>query len=148
MYEHDSRAKAEKAARAWRDSIPSELGDTFREVVGALDGWWGEIFNWYEHPISNAYTESINRIAKDMNRMGRGYGFEVIRARLVYDQTARSKTTQSIRGRKPASGSGSLSMGRMSWVSVGDDTPTVKTIEYGPHIPTLFDLLEQGHFET
>jgi transposase len=148
LYEHDSRAKAEKAAKAWKDSIPPELSDTFREVVGALDSWCGEIFNWYEHPISNAYTESINRIAKDMNRMGRGYSFEVIRARLVYDQTARSKTTQSIRARKAASSGGSLSMGRMTWGSVGDDTTVVKTIEYGPHIPTLCDLLEQGHFKT
>lgn len=147
LYEHDSRAKAEKAAKAWKDSIPSELSDTFREVVGALDNWWVQIFNWYDHPISNAYTESINRIAKDMNRMGRGYSFEVIRARLVYDQTARSKTTQSIRARKPASGGGSLNMGRMSWGSIADEGPVIKMIEYGPHIPTLCDLLEQGYFE-
>lgn len=147
LYEHGSRAKAEKAARAWIESIPPELGDTFRETVQALNNWWTEIFNWYEHPVTNAYTESINRLAKDMNRMGRGYSFDVIRARLVYDHTARSKTTQSIRARKPKSGGGAPSMGRMSWGSDVDETVEVGSIEYGAHIPTLCDLLEQGHFE-
>ena len=44
-----------------------------------------QIFNYYDCRISNAYTESINRIGKDINRMGRGYSFEVIRVRLLYE---------------------------------------------------------------
>ena len=35
-------------------------------------------------PVTNAYTESINRLAKDKNREGRGYSFEVMRARMLY----------------------------------------------------------------
>jgi hypothetical protein len=35
-------------------------------------------------PITNAFTESINRLAKDKNRDGRGYSFEVMRARMLY----------------------------------------------------------------
>jgi hypothetical protein len=34
-------------------------------------------------PVTNAYTESINRLAKDKNREGRGYSFEVMRARML-----------------------------------------------------------------
>lgn len=144
LYEHNSRADAEKAAKDWKDSIPPALRDTFREVVNALDSWWSEIFNWYDCPISNAYTESINRIAKDMNRMGRGYSFEVIRARLLFDQKARSKTTQSIRKRSSpkTKAEDDISIGFVQCTN----GPT-KTIEYGPHIPTLCDLLEQGYFE-
>jgi len=38
-------------------------------------------------------------------------------------------------------------MGRMTFASyeAAEDKP--KLIEYGPHIPTLCDLLESGHFE-
>lgn len=35
-------------------------------------------------PVTNAFTESINRLAKDRNREGRGYSFEVMRARMLY----------------------------------------------------------------
>lgn len=40
-------------------------------------------------PVTNAYTESINRLAKDKNREGRGYSFEMMRARMFY--TAKHK---------------------------------------------------------
>jgi len=33
--------------------------------------------------ITNAYTESFNSIARKMDRMGRGYSFEVLRAKLL-----------------------------------------------------------------
>jgi transposase len=34
-------------------------------------------------PVTNAYTESIN-LAKDKNREGSGYSFEVMRIRMLY----------------------------------------------------------------
>jgi len=34
--------------------------------------------------VTNAYTESANGLAKIVNRAGRGYGFGVIRARVLY----------------------------------------------------------------
>lgn len=149
LYEQPSEADAKDMAQAWLQSIPEPIAWAFRETAHALESWWDEVFNHYQCRISNAYTESVNRLAKDMNRMGRGYSFEVIRARLVYDQTARSKTTQSVRQRaKPAAPSrGPVSMGRMTFAvyEAAEDKP--KLIEYGPHIPTLCDLLESGHFE-
>lgn len=145
LYDYPNRASAEAAARAWKDSIPVELDGTFREVRNALDSWWTEIFNWYECQISNGYTESINRLAKDMNRMGRGYSFDVIRARLIYDEVARKPTRKVVRPkqRPPMM---ELSMGRMTPDMMTSSQE--KVIEYGPHIPTLCDLLEVGHFET
>lgn len=135
LYDYLSRA------RAWKDLIPTELDGTFREARNALDNWWTEIFNWYEYRISNGYTESINRLAKEMDRIGGGYSFDVIRARLVYDEMARKPMCKVVRP-KPWQQTWELTMGRM--------TPDIMTysqekgIEYGPHIPTLFDLLESG----
>ncbi|MBK1864632.1 transposase, partial [Escherichia coli] len=42
-------------------------------------------------PVTNAYTESINRLAKDKNREGRGYSFEVMRARMLYTTKHKKK---------------------------------------------------------
>lgn len=147
LYEYRNRADAEQAARDWKASIPPELREHFREVVNALDSCWELIFNWYEYPVSNAYTESINRLAKDMNRMGRGYSFEVIRARLVFDEVARKPNKKTLRPKtrkQPPSGA----MGRTtSYSAFAAPEQKTRVVEYGPHIPTLCDRLEAGVFE-
>lgn len=148
LYFGDGRTHAERLGRQWCDEIPESLAWAFREAKGALLSWWDEIFNYYEYPISNAYTESVNRLAKDMNRMGRGYSFEVIRARLVYDEKARRKTRNSIRGRARAGDLDTTTA--IQFVRLAETKPSETQgnyVEYGPHIPTLCDLLEAGHFE-
>src|SRR5690606_27201163 len=140
IYNCVDKEDAQAFARAWLDSLPPEMEYAFGAARTALTSWWGEIFNFYDHQVTNAYTESTNRLAKDMNRMGRGYSFEVMRARLIYEKQARKPTTK-VRGRKPKSFLPEKVMYRFS---MADEN--VKAIEYGPHIPTLCDLLEKGCF--
>lgn len=72
--------------------------------------------------------------------MGRGYSFEVMRARLIYEKQARKPTTK-LRERKPKGKPQPETLSR----SVGlEKVP--RTVEYGAHIPTLCELLESGHF--
>ena len=73
--------------------------------------------------ITNAYTECLNGLIKIANRMGRGYSFEIIRAKTLYAKYARRV------------GSG---------IRIGEGTGTPTTVEYGPHIPTLVDIAESG----
>lgn len=120
IYRHTSKADAMQAAEEWDASIPSNVASAFSEVRGALRSWWTEIFNHYDCPVSNANIESINNLANGMNRMGRGYSFNVIRARLLFDDEARTDTQTTIR-KKP-------------------------NTEYGPYIPTLVRKLETGDF--
>lgn len=89
IYNCGDKEDAQAFARAWLDSLPPEMEYAFGAARTALTNWWGEIFNFYDHRVTNAYTESTNRLAKDMNRMGRGYSFEVMRARLIYEKQAR-----------------------------------------------------------
>lgn len=102
--------------------------------------------NFYEQPVSNAYTESVNAIARFINRIGRGYSFEVLRARLLYNDQAIAESSTSVRKKirrpKPSSHD-SFSFGRM----IADrDQYEETTTNYGPHIPTLIRLLEEGYF--
>lgn len=99
IYNHKTRNDAQKAAKEWLQSIDKDVAWAFRETMGALQNWWTEIFNYYEYPTSNAYTESINNIAKGMNRMGRGYSSDVIRARLLYDSEGLKDTRTTIRNK-------------------------------------------------
>jgi len=56
-----------------------------RDAEQALAAWIDDI------PVTNAFTESINRLAKDKNRDGRGYSFEVMRARMLWGQFTKRK---------------------------------------------------------
>lgn len=148
IWDHKSRPEAETACATWLGNIPLELAATFKDLTTAVHNWHDEIFAYFEQPITNAYTESVNRLAKDMNRMGRGYSFEVIRARMLYNEKARKD--------------GAV----VEKVVVEDDTPVSteffskvthsaatrrkvvsRVVEYGPYIPTLSRLLEEGYFE-
>jgi len=155
IYAHQSKDDAQKAAQEWLGSMDKDVAWAFRENMGALQSWWTEIFNHYDFPTSNAYTESINNIAKGMNRMGRGYSFDVIRARLLFDDDARKDTRTTIRKKtrkvveqQPTmeffSG---LSMSRMMTQAIQYETTYEDAVvEYGPYLPTLAKKLEAGEF--
>lgn len=140
IYEYGSRATAEDAASKWASSLPTEVGKDFRDLTTALGNWHREIFNYYENPVTNAYTESLNGLARVVNRMGRGYSFEVLRARLLYEQKA-LKTGPALRKKPRLPKEVNYSKGQSA-----DDEESVSLIEYGAHLPTLLELSEGGHF--
>lgn len=142
IYECKDKAEAQERALAWKSSIPKEVEHAFFEVVRALGNWWDEIFNFYDHRVTNASTESTNRLAKDISRMGRGYSFEVLRARLIYEKEAQKPTTRLRRKPKVCA----LLTGALGRMGAFEATGPADTTEYGPHIPTLCDLLEQDYF--
>jgi transposase len=153
IYRHSSKDDAMKAAEEWENSVDKDVVWAFRETKGALRSWWNEIFHYYDRPISNGYTESINNIAKGMNRMGRGYSFDVIRARLLFDDDARKDTRTTIRKKtrkvveRPNIGlADGFGMSRMSSNVSYLDTYEDVVVEYGPYIPTLARKLEAGEF--
>ena len=81
----------------------------------------------------NAYTECLNGLIKIANRMGRGYSYEIIRAKTLYAKHAR-KVGSGVRLATPST----------------TEIPTKyvsETVEYGPHIPTLIEFAEEGGFD-
>jgi transposase len=153
IYDEPTRAGAEHAARRWEAAIPADMEKDFRALRTALNNWWSEIFNYWEYQVTNAYTESVNNLLKSVNRMGRGYSFEVVRARLLFDEKAREKTRTTLRTkkRKPKPSLPSGSMARITSVDhlFGGTEEVVeeRVVEYGPHIPTLVKLLDEGYFD-
>jgi len=149
IYRHTNKVDAQKAAEDWERSIDPSVDWAFREAKVALRSWWNEIFNYYDHPITNGYTESVNNLAKGMNRMGRGYSFDVIRARLLYDSDALKDAAGTVRKkvRKPAAP-------MMEYLCNAPSTMKQRyeivieeqTVLYGAYIPTLVRKLEAGEF--
>ncbi len=135
IYDNPEKTEAIKAFEEWESAIPTIGANGFTSLAKTVKNHYDDIFAYWDAPakITNAYTESLNGLIKIANRNGRGYGFEILRAKTLYAKEARKVG----------------SMTRLL-TSVASDSPTTavkKTVEYGPHIPTLVALAESGQLD-
>lgn len=84
IWSSDTREIAEYLYDEWLKKLDPEIRPAFQKLTGAMKRWSAYIFNYFDHRFTNAYTESINGIIKDIQQSGRGYSFDVIRAKMVY----------------------------------------------------------------
>lgn len=66
-----------------RAKLAPSLTRDFRPVVTAFRNWNAEIMAYFDHPQTNAYLESVNSLIAALDRNGRGYAFETIRAKAL-----------------------------------------------------------------
>jgi transposase len=79
------KTEAELAYERWEASIADvELIAAFQPLLTAMQNWREPIFAYWDHRATNALTEALNGVAKIMQRTGRGYSFEAIRAKMLY----------------------------------------------------------------
>jgi hypothetical protein len=77
------KEQAQVAFDAFSASIPSNLKKDFAELTRLMKNWRAEILAYFDHPYTNAYTEAVNGLMKHIARAGRGYSYEVLRARIL-----------------------------------------------------------------
>lgn len=163
IYDAKSQPDALLAYEAWQRSIPPELHDHFHHLTRAFQNWMPAILNYFKHPVTNAYTESLNSLIRVMDRMGRGYSFEALRAKILFTEGAHKRTLsrpkfERRRGPEPVE----MGLGLLE-DAIGYGLPPVlmrKTVmtpnaghphepseppkNYGADINTLIELLEAG----
>lgn len=96
----DDDRGAKERYKAWVSDIPLELQPAFAPIVTAMTNWHEEVFAYFRYDgATNAYTEALNGLVKLANKVGRGYSFEAIRAKLLYGtgmhKTQRPKYSKS-----------------------------------------------------
>jgi len=135
IYDDPTKESAMRAFEAWENSLPDKELDKFHSLAKTVHNHYDDIFAYWDSPsqITNAYTECLNGLIKMANRIGRGYSYEIIRAKTLYAKQAR-KVGSGVR----------LLPSSESQISA---KTTSETIEYGPHIPTLIGLPEDGDFD-
>jgi hypothetical protein len=84
IYDATSKDAAGNALDDWRNSVPTDMKIDFQELLSATKNWREEILAYFDFPITNGYTEALNGTAKVINPAGRGYTFEVLRARVLF----------------------------------------------------------------
>lgn len=132
IYDDPDKQSAMHAFEAWENSLPANELERFHRLAKTVHNHYEDIFAYWDSPapITNAYTECLNGLIKLSNRMGRGYSYEIIRAKTLYAKQAR-KVGSGVRLATPS----------------GTTVPTKatsETVEYGPHIPTLIEIAEAG----
>lgn len=103
IWEADTRSAAEIAYDKWRAAMPSEIAPEFNPVVGMINNWREEVFAYFDHPVTNAYTEAANGIIKVANRAGRGYEFANIRAKALLRPSPKTRNCEFCKDEYPAS---------------------------------------------
>ena len=76
---------------AWYRAISTEIRPYFADLIRAFTNWQPFILTYFEHPVTNAYTESLNSLIRVMNRLGRGYSFEALRAKILFTEGIHSR---------------------------------------------------------
>lgn len=161
VYESGTPEEASLRYEAWYRSISSEIRPYFSDLIRAFTNWQPFILNYFEHPVTNAYTESLNNLIRVMNRLGRGYSFEALRAKILFTEGLHSnkhKRPRFERKRKPvATGCG------LPDVAIGYGVPEMEKVHpmrltesydphnherreknYGADISTIISMIEAG----
>ena len=63
--------------------LPASVRYAFKPLQTAVEHRDAEVFAYFRHGATNAYTECVNGLIKIDNRMGRGYSFEALRAKVL-----------------------------------------------------------------
>ncbi|KRE36275.1 ISL3 family transposase [Paenibacillus sp. Soil724D2] len=125
IWDSDSRHKAYLKYHDWKAKLPNELHAAFEPLTKSMENWEEEIFAYFDHRVTNVYTESLNSLIRITNRLGRGYSFEALRAKILF-------TEELAKQRKPM----------YQWRT--DTYVPEETTLLGIDIFTLIEKLEKG----
>lgn len=132
IYDCPDKKSAKQAFESWKTTLPADELAKFHDLAKTVHNHYEDIFAYWDLPsnITHAYTECFNGLIKISNRLGRGYSYDILRAKTLYAKHARKvgsgvRLNTNIEGATPVE-------------SVSE------TVEYGPHIPTLIEIAEAG----
>lgn len=83
IWDAADRADAERRFDAWKSTISDDIKREFGKVANMVERWRKEVFNYFDHARTNAITENRNGLVKTLYRNGRGYTFDIIRAKAL-----------------------------------------------------------------
>ena len=135
IYEAPSRMEAFRRYKEWDAGLDPEIRPTFDPLLTAFHNWEDSILAYFDHRVTNACTESANNLIRAVQRMGRGYSFDVLRARILLNRHGAHKMKPF---RRPKEKKFELGYGLPS-IEIEPEE-----LSLGVDTTTLLDLIEQG----
>lgn len=143
IWDIDNFLEAYNAYDQWKKSIPPEMEKAFKPILTALTNWEEEVFNYFHHPITNAYTESLNSLIRVVNRLGRGYSFDALRAKILFTEGVRKTTRTAYRNQSFPIGRVAVNpLPKIDWEALSSEKDVIPQL--GADISTLITLIEDG----
>ena len=102
IYNSNSVREAETKYNNWKRFIRQnpEL-KCFEGCITTIESWHSEIFSFFEYHYTNGITEALNNTVKCIEKMGRGYSFEMLRARVLFGTSATKQSYKQHTKKKP-----------------------------------------------
>ncbi len=86
-----TREDAERAYAFWVKACVKSNCTAYYGFIETVANWYTEIFNYFEHRDINFQTENLNNIIREIDRAGRGYTFDVLRAKMLFRNSIAKK---------------------------------------------------------
>ena len=83
IYEAETKEIALQRYFAWFEQNTVDIYEAFLPLTLAIEHYGEAIFNYFTYRYTAGYTESLNGLMKLLAREGRGFSFEVIRAKVL-----------------------------------------------------------------
>lgn len=167
IYDCSSPNEAQGSYLMWKQRVTPEVAGAFYDLIRAWDNWKPWILEYFNHPITNAYTESLNNLIRVINRLGRGYSFEALRAKILFAEGAQKrlnakpkferKNPKPIRNEREVNGSPEIGFALFCVPDAGtkpreprppklEKSTQIENLElnYGSDISTLVAMIENG----
>lgn len=142
IYNASTVHEAQSLFGKWEVNLAPEIKESFYPLTRAINNWMPEILNYFSHPVTNAYTESLNNLIRVMNRLGRGYSFEALRAKVLFTEGVQKKGRPKFEKRKGHV----LPEGAFGFMLAESSTRyDSEEDNYGADISTLVRLIEEGN---
>lgn len=87
VYHNTTKYDAYQAYWKWEQSIPKDAKE-MKEIQRMINRLKNEIFAFFDGRWTNGFTESFNNIIKRAVRLGNGYSYEVLRAKVLFGTEA------------------------------------------------------------
>ena len=155
IYDAKSPSDAKARYREWYLSVTPELQPYFGDLIRAWTNWQPFIVGYFESPITNAYTESLNNLIRVTNRLGRGYSFEALRAKMLFAEGAHKhmlvkpkfeRKREAVRSEENVPRWGLYVPGGLGSRPPEPEIPpsTQESVNYGADLSTLARMIEGG----
>jgi transposase len=156
IFQSHDRKEAEERYDCWEQRVEQELPEAYRNLRKSMRNWRRAIFNYFDHGrVTNALTEAINLRIKTLQRVGRGYTFEVLKVKLLYAELKprwprqnKKKKRDEPRPHNPNSNVERLKRAFKEQDKVGDPTNPSKAEGWNDRFTAVKAWMKAKHDET
>lgn len=139
IYEAQNQREAQHLYDAWEKGLSPSIREAFKPIITAWRNWQPNILAHFDTRSTNACTESANNLVRAMNRMGRGYSFDALRAKVLFTHHPAHKMVRNRFKRKEAP-----MLERMAYFELADGFEGPDEHSLGVDPSTLLALIEDG----